>query len=105
DFELTGNDELPPVSARYQDIRLLVRLLGRPIAAIQVENAPRALQRTRLVYDIVSKHAPKIWAELALEAQTSGSDANHAPPAITAVVCTRDRAAQLESCLDALASQ
>lgn len=104
DFELTGRGELPTVSSRYKQVRLLVRLLGQPIASVDVENHPGKLERAQLRRELASRLAPTVWAELATESWAGGG-ASAPPQPISVVVCTRNRPEYLEGCLSALALQ
>jgi glycosyltransferase involved in cell wall biosynthesis len=104
DFELTGRGELPTVSSRYAHVRLLVRVLGQPIASVDVENHPGKLERGQLRGELASRFAPNVWAELAAESWAGGGE-SVPPQPISVVVCTRNRPEYLEGCLSALALQ
>ena len=104
DLELTRPEELPLVSGRYDSVRLLVRVLGHPIASVDLPNHPRELRPSKLRRDVVSWFGPEIWAVLASRAWTSRQNAAF-PAEISVVVCTRNRPDNLKRCLAALATQ
>jgi glycosyltransferase involved in cell wall biosynthesis len=106
DFELTGDHELPLLSARYDRIRLIVRFQGCPIGYLDLENDLSQLESTALRERAVRTLGRRMWAELLVERWTEArSNGSKELPAVSAVVCTRNRAALLTGCLTALAEQ
>jgi glycosyltransferase involved in cell wall biosynthesis len=107
ELELTDLKPLPDVSTRHGEIRILIRLDGTPLGVLRVNNDGRELQPAALAEQAAAAFAPTIWAELESRRWLSSSALERATdlPAISAVVCTRDRAGQLAGCLDALAAQ
>ena len=115
DLELTGCFELPSVSARYDAVRLLVRLRGVPLGYVEVANAEDELAPHALARSVMGLLGEPVWAELVgqsleTEEETANGDSNGAGgagrlPLISVVVCTRDRPDELEQCLAALAAQ
>jgi glycosyltransferase involved in cell wall biosynthesis len=103
DVELTSDADLPPVSAHYPKVRLLVRVLGRPVASVDVANDPRGLRGKELRTRLAGSLGPDVWADLALRRRAA--DAPAPCPPISTVVCTRNRPESLELCLGALAAQ
>jgi glycosyltransferase involved in cell wall biosynthesis len=103
DVELAADAELPHVSMRYGKLRLLVRVGGRPVASVDVDNAPRGLALDDLRESLAQRLGAEVWADLAL--RDVAPPETEAPPAVTVVVCTRNRPDSLAVCLEALAAQ
>jgi glycosyltransferase involved in cell wall biosynthesis len=104
DLELSGSWALPAVSNRYEELRLLLRVFGRPIASVSIPNTAADLDPSRLRRALSASFAPQIWNALA--ARSLPRSAGHPQrPAISVIVCTRNRADYLEHCLTGLARQ
>lgn len=108
DLELSGPCELSPVSARYEHVRLLVRLRGTPLGYLHIENGLAELEPAAIKQRAADRLGSKIWEEV-LQSRWAGPAAVRGGvaerPTISVVVCTRDRAFDLEGCLAALAEQ
>jgi glycosyltransferase involved in cell wall biosynthesis len=104
DLELTSGAAPPPVSARYSKLRLLVRLLGEPLASVEVPNVPQQLGLWALRGRCAAGLGAELWADLVSRSWVAPEQATDPLP-ISAVVCTRDRPENLENCLAALAVQ
>jgi len=99
DLELTGRAGLPDVSSAYDRVRAVVRLDEAPIGTITQQQAdldPDALVRTAL-----DRYAQRLWTELTFRGARGAGE----QPRITVVVCTRDRPAALDGCLETLGAQ
>jgi glycosyltransferase involved in cell wall biosynthesis len=107
ELELGRSAEIPPISARYRAVRLLVRLHGAPLGFVEVENLEHDLEPRALRRAVASQLSGRLWAALTAEQWTSPqvSNGNGALPLISVVVCTRDRPRQLDDCLAALTAQ
>jgi glycosyltransferase involved in cell wall biosynthesis len=106
ELELAGPCEVPPIPARYDWLRLLVRLHGYPVGYLEVENDVAQLGSTALRERAARILGERIWAELLVGRWTDGRlDGSGEVPAVSVVVCTRNRAGLLEGCLAALAEQ
>lgn len=104
DLELTRAHELPPVSARYDKVRLLVRVLGEPIGSLDLQNHPTELRPSKLRREFAAWLGPEIWAVLTARSWTSRQEETR-PAEISVIVCTRNRPDNLEGCLASLAKQ
>jgi glycosyltransferase involved in cell wall biosynthesis len=104
DLELTEGLDAAPVSARYQSLRLLVRVLGQPVASLEVPNTPRQLRLPELHARLSERSSLQLWGELVSREWLSEEETPDPLP-ISVVVCTRNRPERLEGCLAALASQ
>ena len=108
DLELTAGCDPPVLSLRHRHVRFLVRLQGTPIGYIRVENTRTGFDAAVLRDQAISWLGSRIWTRLLAEEYadpSAGSGEADVPPAISVVVCTRDRATELEGCLAALAAQ
>jgi glycosyltransferase involved in cell wall biosynthesis len=104
DLELLSREELPDVSVRYERVRAVVRIDEQPVGTLTRPYRGADLDRGALVAAALKSYGPRIWARVA------GGAGNDAPdgvelPRITVVVCTRDRPALLDGCLEALEAQ
>jgi glycosyltransferase involved in cell wall biosynthesis len=104
DLELTSSDELPAVPIQGDRVRAVVRVDGAPVGTVTSTSRGADLDRETLVASALDRHGARIWARVAAGG-TRDSEGGAAPPRITVVVCTRDRPASLEGCLEALAAQ
>jgi len=104
DLELTSRSELAPVSARYDKLRLLVRLLGEPVGSVELPNVPAQLRLSQLRAAFTPALGPEFWADL-VSRSWLGESSEPDPLPISAIVCTRNRPDSLEGCLAALAVQ
>jgi glycosyltransferase involved in cell wall biosynthesis len=101
----------------YASLQALARLHGSPIGYVQLPAGDRQYTAAALTEAIVEQHAPAILDHLLrdwLASQASKDPAvadllnsPHPPddgrlPLVTVAVCTRDRAADLERCLDSI---
>lgn len=109
DLELIQPAELPSVPSRYQFVRLLVRLRGAPVGYVQVQNRLAELEPATLRSTAVAQLGSSVWTELRaqgwLDEPNPGRNGAAQPPQVSVVVCTRDRAGELEGCLASLADQ
>lgn len=107
DLDLAELSDFPDVSIRHSWIRVLVRLNGSPIGVLHVRNQGQDLNPVAIGRQAASALAEPIWAEL--EAERLRGDTRFSEhvdrPAVSVVVCTRDRATDLEGCLAALGDQ
>lgn len=121
EFELSGTGGLESVVPRTDEpvARVLVRLHGEPIGYVTVEAPAHAGDLSVLLGVAWHELSPAIRAHLRAEGRsaaevTAGSRVPTAAPGcpnavesdalVTVVVCTRDRAAMLEPCLERLAA-
>jgi glycosyltransferase involved in cell wall biosynthesis len=104
DLELTARDELPAVSVQNDRVRTIVRVDAAPVGTLTTPYRGADLDRDAMIHAALERYGDRIWARLAGQG-TRRSGANPAPPRITVVVCTRDRADSLEGCLDAIRAQ
>lgn len=101
DLELTRRAELPDVPSSCDRVRAVVRLDATPIGTITQPSHGARLDPSALAGAALDRYAQRIWTELA--SRTMGGPAEQPP--ITVVVCTRDRPAVLQGCLEALGVQ
>lgn len=102
DLELTETPKAPTVSARYEAIRLVVRVRGRPVGAFTVPNE-RRVGEPDLRSLAAMRCSPALWSELLRDRWQLAPAAGRTP--ISVIVCTRDRPRELEGCLAALGEQ
>lgn len=101
DLELRERARLPDVPTGCDRVRAVVRLDGMPVGTITQPAREAALDPDALVRTALDRYAPRIWTGLAArDAPGAGEQ-----PRITVVVCTRDRPAALDGCLEALGAQ
>jgi glycosyltransferase involved in cell wall biosynthesis len=106
DLELLDGIELPAVSARYEKLRLLVRIFGQPVASVDLANDPRQLGLRELRGMFASRFSAELWAELTLRGlEPAPDDEQTGAQPVSVVVCTRNRPESLAECLTALALQ
>lgn len=107
ELDLAAPGGLPDISIRHAWIRVLIRLNGAPIGFLQVRNTGQDLDSLSLGRQAVAELAAPIWAELEAS-RLRGDFGRHDPveaPAVSVVVCTRDRAKDLDECLSAVSRQ
>lgn len=104
DLELSAPGPAPDVSIRHARIRFVVRLDGRPLAVIDRPYAGHDLDLGAVAREVVAGLGSRVWSEVAWPVDRSGLDRVQGPR-VTVAVCTRDRPAQLEGCLEALQRQ
>ena len=108
DLELVELDGLPAVPLRYEWLRLLVRLGGKPIGFLHLRNPRRDLDRQEIAEIVAGEFHGEIWARMRATAWvSSGSQSNgrRATPAIAVVVSGRGSLDELDRCLLALERQ
>lgn len=101
DLELAGRAGRPVVPIASDRVRAVVRLGETPIGTITQPDRAASLDPDALVETALDRFAPQIWTALA----TRGARGAGEQPRITVVVCTRDRPAALDGCLEALGAQ
>jgi glycosyltransferase involved in cell wall biosynthesis len=86
----------------YEGLRLLVRRHGQPIGWAYLATSGQPMVSSRQIQDTIL--AQLGWTLVGLALAPPPCDTAHAVPplAVSVVVCTRDRADQLERCLDAV---
>ncbi|HLX18945.1 MAG TPA: glycosyltransferase [Gaiellaceae bacterium] len=102
DLELRGG-VVPFVSRRYDGARLLVRDGGVPVGSVQ-SGVPGELDLRSLRTSAVAAAEWQLWHRSIVERLTDDTEERD-EPAISVVVCTRDRSDALDGCLRALALQ
>jgi GT2 family glycosyltransferase len=105
-LHLEVSEQIKPVWAmeRYDTLHILVRYHGRPIGWVNISNKPRhAMISSDQVREAIAAQAS--W-QLALgclhESLKTSTKRRAESPAISVVVCTRDRADELAGCLSTL---
>jgi glycosyltransferase involved in cell wall biosynthesis len=107
DLSLEELGALPTVSGRYATVQLLVRLGAHSIGSMTVANRALDLRPAELRRTVAERYASALWAELASRSWIAESPPVEAGegPRISVLVCTRNRAHQLEECLARLVAQ
>jgi glycosyltransferase involved in cell wall biosynthesis len=105
DLELSDPGEFPDISIRNDRVRVIVRLDGTPIGVFTQPYVGADLDRADLVASALAHCEDRLWAKFAGDQIGLGEPSDGACPAITVVVCTRNRPGQLDDCLEALSSQ
>lgn len=105
DIELSTLPRTFPVSARYAEALLLLRMHGRPVGAVRM---PVIQNQVHLPVNFIDTLSPGIRyaiGEKALHHKLGFDERKipeYRPPRATVAVCTRDRTEDLKKCLDAL---
>jgi glycosyltransferase involved in cell wall biosynthesis len=81
-----------------------VRLDGTPLGYVHTENGLGGLEAAELASDTVQHLEPPLWRQR-VQRQLIVRPSTATRESITVIVCTRDRARDLDACLTALAAQ
>lgn len=102
--DLASGHDLEPVPTRYGSARVLVRLDGAPLGYVDTENRLAGLDAAGLVSESVEQLERSLWRQRVMRQLTVRPWPAEREP-ITVIVCTRDRAQDLDVCLTALTAQ
>jgi glycosyltransferase involved in cell wall biosynthesis len=102
DIEIGGGIAAVSGCRGYDEVRILVRLHGRPIDWITVRT-PGDMIQPDIVEREILRHPSVLESALAADVIATKNAEIEWPP-ISVVVCTRDRPAELAPCLDSLLS-
>ena len=106
EVDLEGSCELPPISAHYDWLRLLIRVRGRPIGYLDLDNDPAQLEPSTVRARAIAAFSEKIWEAL-LPERWKHTPPDDVPdqPAVSVIICTRNRPELLKGCLAAVSAQ
>jgi GT2 family glycosyltransferase len=101
DLELTEEQSIMAVPARYRRVFALVRLNGRPITILEGPVHDGVLDLEDLKHTAIEQCSSLIWERWCVD-ELAGRDAGTSFPngPATVAVCTRERPEDLKSCLD-----
>ena len=99
DLDISELDRTLYVDGRYGRLELLVCAAGRPLAAVSLP-CDRVVTADRLRREIATRIGWELWERACVrKAGTVPSPAAGRPPAISVVLCTRDRPLSLQTSL------
>ena len=102
DLELSQPCEPIVMDGDYAGLRVLVRIHGRPVGELRFVRPEREITPAQLRAALDAQLGSAVLRCAWREQLDDRAPLSAPQPAISVVVCTRDRTASLESCLDAL---
>jgi len=104
DADLASGHDPERLPSRYVGARALVRLNGAPIGYVDIQNRLLGRSAGGLAGESVEHLEPSLWRER-VQRQLIVRPWPAERETVTVIVCTRDRAQDLDLCLTALAAQ